>query len=146
MGIRIGDFANERKDLKHETQLGTLSMVYRPNALTPSDEAALLKAREDSPLAMYRGMLEQLCKLLVSWDMEGPLYNSETGEEVVAEGEMVPLDPAVLQHMPSTLMAQLFRAIQEDNVPKSSVPNESRRTRNVSPTNSGNIYQGSFGG
>ena len=143
MGIRIGDFANERKELVYETPLGALNLVYNPNALTPSDEAKLLSARQESGVEMYQELLNQLCKMLRQWDMVGPLYNADTGDQMVGEDEPVPLQPDILQHMPTSLMTGLFRAISEDNVPKSSTPH-SKRTQKTSQANSGGIFQGSF--
>lgn len=143
MGIRIGDFANERKDLVYETNLGELHLVYNPNALTPSDEAKLVTARQSSGIETYQELLNQLCKLLRNWDMEGPLFNSDNGDQIVGEGEPVPLQPDILQHMPTSLMTGIFRAISEDNVPKSSTEN-SKRTPKTSQANSGGIFQGSL--
>lgn len=143
MGIRIGEFANERKDLVYSTPMGDLNLVYSPNALTPSDEAKLLTARQTSGVEMYQELLNQLCKLLRSWDMVGPLYNSTNGDLIVEEDQPVPLQPDVLQHMPTSLMTGIFRAISEDNVPKSSTE-PSKRTQKTSQANSGGIFQGSF--
>jgi hypothetical protein len=144
MGIRIGEFANERKDLVYETPLGDLHITYSPNALTPSDEAKLLTARQSSGIEMYQELLNQLCKLLRGWDMVGPLYNADNGELIVEEDQTVPLQPDILQHMPTSLMTGLFKAISEDNVPKSSTEH-GKRTQKTSQANSGGIYQGSFG-
>ncbi len=143
MGIRIGDLANERRDMVYSTSIGDLNVSYSPNALTPSDEAKLVAVRDqEGGIGVYREILEQVCKIIKSWDLEGPLFNTENGLTIVEDGERVPLDPAVLQHLPSSFMMGLYRAIGEDNVPKSS--GNPRQTQNISQNNSGNIYRGSF--
>ena len=103
MGIRIGDLANERRDMVYSTSIGDLNVSYSPNALTPSDEAKLVAVRDqEGGIGVYREILEQVCKIIKSWDLEGPLFNTENGLTIVDEGERVPLDPAVLQHLPSS--------------------------------------------
>jgi hypothetical protein len=144
MGISIGDFAKARKDMVYETDAGNLTLSYSPNALTPSDEAKLMAAREQSSIALYKEMLEMVCKLVKSWDLNGPLYNSETGDEIVPEGEPVPISPDILQHLPLPFLTGLYRAIGEDNIPKSSNVDQKKITKLTSPNASGSIYQGSF--
>lgn len=146
MAISIGDFAKARKDLAYETSAGMLNVSYSPNALTPSDEAKLMAARTTSPAELFRSLLEMLCKMVKSWDMEGPLYNSETGDVIVEQGDVVPIAPDVLQHLPTSFLTGLYSAIGEDNVPKSTdVETKKKATPLSSPNASGNIYQGSFG-
>ena len=140
MAISIGDFAKARKDMVYETPIGALNVSYSPNALTPSDEAKLRTAAE-----LFRSLLEMLCKMVKSWDMEGPLYNSENGELIVEEGAPVPIAPDILQHLPTPFLTGLYAAIGEDNVPKSSNVDTKNPTKLTSPNASGNIYQGSFG-
>ena len=146
MAISIGDFAKARKDLKYETEAGVLEISYSPNALTPSDEAKLSSARQDSPKAVYREVLELLCKIIKAWDLVGPLYNSESGDLIVEEDTTVPISPDLLQHMPTSFLMGLYAKIAEDNVPKSSnVEMAKKPTQLTSPNASGSIYQGSFG-
>ena len=105
-----------------------------------------MAARADSPAEMFRSLLEMLCKQIKSWDMEGPLYNSETGDEIVVKGDIVPIAPDILQHLPTSFLTGVYRAITEDNVPKSSEAEKRQTaTKLSSPNASGNIYQGSFG-
>lgn len=141
MGISIGEFANERRDMEYTTPAGVLNVSYAPNVLTPSDEVKLSASRGDG-VESYRQMLNIMCKMIKSWDLIGPLYNSETGEPIVFEGEQVPIKPDILQHLPSAFMGGLFRALAEDNVPKSTTP--ANVTPMSSPNASGNIYSGSF--
>lgn len=146
MAISIGDFAKARKDLSYETEAGVLNLSYSPNALTPSDEAKLMSARADSAAEMFRSLLEMLCKIIKSWDMEGPLYNSETGDEIVEAGATVPIVPDIMQHLPTSFLTGVYREITEDNIPKSTeAETRKKATKLSSPNASGNIYQGSFG-
>lgn len=143
MPIRLNDFAKERKDLTVATPIGDIEVVYRPNALTPSDEARLAASREDGAVAAFRELLEQFCRVLVAWDLVGPVYNSVTGDEIVAEDVPIPVRPDILQHVASPIITLIFRTINEDNVPKSSKTSRNQ-TGPTSSKNSGAIYSGSF--
>lgn len=141
MPIRLTDFSRERRDLVIPTPSGDINVTYSPNVLTPSDEAKILAARANSPVDSYRELLTQFCRILIAWDLVGPVLNSDSGEEIVAEDAPIPVKPEILQHVPSPVITLIFRAISEDNVPKSS---KAAKTGTASSKNSGSIYSGSF--
>lgn len=144
MGISIGDYVKERKDLTIQTNVGELHVTYNPHAVTPSDEAKLVAAREESAGAFYQMLLTLVQYYISDWDLFGPLRSAENPDlELVAEGEKVPIKAEIFQHLPTSLMTAIYTTITADNVPKSSNP-QKRPTQKTSPENSGGVFPGSF--
>lgn len=79
----------------------------------------------------------RLPEFIESWDMEGPLYdnrgklviNPETGE-AIGTGVIIPLDPRVLQHLPSPIVVEVTNAVMDTVFPHlKQSRNERRRSR-----------------
>jgi hypothetical protein len=129
--IRLSDLANDRRDTTISTPLGPIAVTYKPNALTPADAAELAGS---TGAESFRVLLKQMEKLIVKWDITGPVYATGTDEVVVEADIVVPIEAKVLQHISSDLLGELFQAIQKDKNPKS--PN--------SPKTSNDLFAGSF--
>ena len=92
MPITIDDLAVDRKTVTLELGSGSLTVTYRPNALTPAREMFLLRAaraesedEEDAELqSAERNITRQIStfvELVESWDFLGPLA-SKNGERL----------------------------------------------------------------
>ena len=123
MPVSIGALTRARRQLKIETNAGTLNVVYAPNALTPADSANLFNAKG---LDAFRELMRQLEAQIVEWDLEGPLYEMVRGEDgesvsenlIVAEGDPVPPKKEYLQHIPQSILGDLYQELQEAVRPK----------------------------
>jgi len=70
-----------------------------------------------------------LCHYLKSWDLQGAVYKP-TGEEIVGEDEDIPLDPRIVQHVPTTVIGEFMRQLTEEVFPNARPSrNERRRSR-----------------
>jgi len=67
-----------------------------------------------------------LCYYLKSWDLQGPLYNY-SDEEVVGEGEVIPLDPLVTMFLPTPITAEVMNQLTEEVFPKTKESRNARR-------------------
>jgi hypothetical protein len=157
------ELEQDRKTATITTDSGSLTVTYRPHALTPAKELAMLRvpseaidedADEDAQNEAYERanqsismQLNSFCELVEAWDFLGPLaqdaegnylplprgldsieqqaYAEERGGQVVvAEGEMVPLQPRYLKLISSHLLMQVVRGINADMR-----PNDKRQRR-----------------
>lgn len=125
MPIRVADLAKERKEIIAATSLGGVLVVYRPNVRTPADEARMIGLTGEEA---YREMLQSMKKLIASWELVGPVYDAIDGSVVVEEDAPVPIEPEVLQHMPSSLLTLIYQDIIEDMR-----PNSQKNPSNASP-------------
>jgi hypothetical protein len=116
MPVRVADLAKERREVLVNTPLGQVRVSYRPNVRTPADEARMAQATGEDA---YREMLESMQKLVVDWELVGPVYDAEDGSIIIAEDEPVPTKPEVLQHISSTLLSMIFQEMLEDMRPNS---------------------------
>lgn len=133
MPVRISELARERREIQLETSGGILHVVYRPNVRTPADEARLAACKGDD---IYREILESMKKMIVQWDLTGPVYDPETEDVLVEEDMEIPIEPAILQFLPSSQMTGIFQTIMEDMRPN---------TTKASSKTSGKLYAtGSF--
>lgn len=95
------------------------------DALIPEDEA---KDMSDAEYEAVRAA-STLCHYLDSWDVEGPLYDN-TGKEIVAAGQTIPLDPRIVQYVPTLVVGEVMRQLTEEVFPNSRPSrNERRRSR-----------------
>lgn len=70
-----------------------------------------------------------ICYYLKSWEVEGPLYDS-VGAEIVGAGEMIPLEPLIVMHVPSLVIGEVMRQLTEHVFPPTTKSrNERRRSR-----------------
>jgi hypothetical protein len=132
MPIRVADLAKERSEVVVNTPLGQVRVTYRPNVRTPADEARMANATGEDA---YREMLESLHKLIVEWDLVGPVYDAEDGSLVIEEDAEVPTKPQITQHISSTLLGMIFTAMLEDMRPNSP-KNPSKNSQKLYATDS----------
>src|SRR5687768_11372404 len=110
MPISIADLATGRRTFTLETEFGGVRITYKPYEMTPAREAELARlgdtvqedmedagegadtSRTESGLTK---LIAQFCTIVDAWDMVGPLKSRETGEIIVAEGDVVPVTPDV---------------------------------------------------
>jgi hypothetical protein len=94
-------------------------------ALIDEDEAKdLTDAEYDSIRAA-----STLCHYLKSWEVEGPLFDN-SGNEIVAPGDTIPLDPRIVQYVPTLVVGEVMRQLTEEVFPNSRTSrNERRRSR-----------------
>lgn len=114
MPIRISDLARERREIRVPTNHGDLRVVYNPNAVTASDQARLLAAEGTEA---FRELLGQIEKTIVFMDLVGPLYD-DAGQEIVPDGEPIPVEGYFLQFLPQMQLAAIYQAVLEDSRPK----------------------------
>lgn len=106
-----------------------VTLSYRPHLCTQPVLQGMqrLLARKDSegnenPDVL--GFSRVLCKLVTAWDIGGPvgwLTITEAGEveetELVPEGQPVPLDPEVVQHLNVLVLSAVALELAVDSVP-----------------------------
>lgn len=111
----------------------TITAVYAPSKMNAAQNQKLMRYIENGdPLAAAR----IICEGITSWDLEGPLFGEfpvldrdgqptldDLGDEVVerreivSAGQVVPLKPDVLAHIPTGSLLALWQKIQEDMTP-----------------------------
>lgn len=133
-GFRIDEIApqDETKERTFDI-LGHKTVIsYYPNRLKLENndalDAALAKAADDAAGVAGEGGEEdvdetyliaaRVCNLVHAWDWEGPVKRLD-GAVVVAVGEAVPLDPAVVRCIPNRIVRALNDAISEAEFPTS---------------------------
>lgn len=105
------------------------TVAYRPNRLTMHRMIEMERLAKESDLEAMAALVPEI---LESWDLEGPLDDDE-GETVVDEGEVIPVDPDVLVHLPVMFYAGLSRELQrlatEGPNPTKARPRSKKRSR-----------------
>lgn len=96
-----------------------VELTYRPGLITLANDTPD-ETNPDAPSAMA----ERLCKLIVDWDVTGPLEHTYTGEELVTDGEVIPLDPKVVQHIEYGALAGFMQEMVRAETPS---PRRTRR-------------------
>ena len=86
----------------------TFAVTYRPHRLTMHRLMEMERIAQDSNL---QAMASLVPELLESWDLEGPL-DDDAGEVIVDEGEVIPVEPDVLVHLPGMFYAGLSAELQ----------------------------------
>jgi hypothetical protein len=117
-------------DVDGQTQKIELPVTYYRNriSLAPiepqidKDEAEKLSDEEYNAVQAA----STLCHYLKSWDLEGPLEDS-SGREIVRAGELIPLDPRIVQHVPTLVVGEVMRQLTEEVFPNSKPSRNARR-------------------
>lgn len=125
MGFQINNLALERRDIVLNTSNGDMHLTVAPRALTANDQAKLSLARGNGD-EFLRELLRQMARLIISWDVVGPLQETvvddETGDElvvtIVAAGEPVPPTKEYLQYIDQVTLGDIYQAIIEAVRPK----------------------------
>ena len=67
-----------------------------------------------------------LCHYLDEWEITGPLQDG-LGREIVGSGEVIPLDPRIVQHVPSVIVSEVLRQLTEHVFPNARRSRSERR-------------------
>lgn len=95
------------------------------DALVDEDEA---KEMSEAEYEAVRAA-STLCHYLQWWDLQGSLEDNK-GREIVAEGEDIPLDPRIVQYVPTLVVGEVMRQLTSEVFPDSKPSrNERRRSR-----------------
>lgn len=107
----------------------TFEITYRPNRLTMHRSIEMDRLARESQLESMAALVPEI---LESWDLEGPLED-DAGETLVEEGEVIPVDPDVLVHLPVMFYAGLSRELQrlatEGPKPTTAKPRSKKQSR-----------------
>lgn len=97
----------------------SLDIEYLPNRITmepilatAADEAAEPDANSVTALRIATSF----CDVIASWSLTGPLRN-RSGEEVVAAGEVIPLEPQMVRLVPTWITTQITQRLIEAAFP-----------------------------
>jgi hypothetical protein len=120
----LGD-RNRLKTAKIEPVPGfDVELTYRPGMITLANDTSTTDDDPDAPSVVARRFCgyatpdgNDVPGLVCDWDITGPLDNTFTGEELVPDGEVVPLDPAIVQHLPYALLAGLNQEMVRAETP-----------------------------
>jgi hypothetical protein len=103
----------------------TLTVTYRVNTVTPADElrfATVKTGAEAVPEEQMNDLFGFAGRLIEKWGLTGPLTALD-GAVVVAAGKPVPMEPAALKVLPSSILTAVLKACMTDiNDPKASTP------------------------
>lgn len=87
----------------------TVEVSYNPNKITMRKMAELTRRASADDVEAIADMIPEI---LDSWDLEGPLAD-EDGNELVAAGETIPVDPDLLVELPAMFLVELSHKMQE---------------------------------
>lgn len=124
MAVKLSDFVNERAEIFLPTPLGEIRVVYRPNKRTLADEARMAAAQGEEA---FRELIIAIENLVVEWDLVGPMYDPESGVQIVGEDQPIPVKRDVLQYMSTKLLSAILQAIMEDMRPNAQATTTSQR-------------------
>lgn len=105
-----------------------LKVTYKPGKITGTRNENLATRFDpdtgeevEEELDDAESMARSLADIVTAWDFEGPLpMEDEPGfpvGSVVPEGELVPLEPAAIKHIPVPLLVGLIQGLSRDSVP-----------------------------
>ncbi|MGE0541210.1 MAG: hypothetical protein AB7R89_13635 [Dehalococcoidia bacterium] len=60
-------------------------------------------------------------------DLQGPVFHKVTGEMLVGEGEDIPLDPRIMQHVSTVVIGEIMRQLVAEVFPDSKPTRNERR-------------------
>lgn len=115
-----------------KTKIEVPVQYYRNRiSLAPLDALVSEDEAKDMSEAEYEAVraASTLCHYLKSWDLEGPLEDN-AGRQIVGAGEMIPLDPRIVQYVPTLVVGEVMRQLTNEVFPDSGKSrNERRRSR-----------------
>ncbi len=118
------DDAKVKMDVPVEYYRNRISLAPL-DALISEDDAKDLSDQEYEAIRAA----STLCHYLKSWDVQGPLEDNQ-GNQLVSENEDIPLDPRIVQYVPTLVVGEVMRQLTEEVFPNSrSSRNERRRSR-----------------
>jgi hypothetical protein len=139
----VSDFVKDEATVTVEGGSEPTKLTYRPAKITAAGTAQLQRYIEErDALAFAR----HFCEIVSAWNLEGPLYGdvptkgedgqielNEDGTEIserkllVDSGEIIPLNPTVIQYIPQVVLTHMWTAVNEDMVPDPQTGRGSRR-------------------
>ena len=110
-----------------------INVHYFKNKITLAPMEARLSEEEreslDPDQLEAARIASTLCTYLKTWDLEGPLYNYDD-EQIVGEGEVIPLKPLITMYLPTTITGEIMRQLTAEVFPETGKSrNERRRSR-----------------
>lgn len=87
-----------------------LKVEYAPSAITMRSMAELSSRASAGDM---ESIAEVVVDVLQSWDLEGPLTSGESGEELVAAGEVIPIELDMLMELPGPFLIELSTVLQD---------------------------------
>lgn len=111
-----------------------VAVDYYPNriSLAPID----IVLDEDEEKALSDDEIEALvnsstiCHYAKWIDLQGPVFHKVTKEILVAAGEDIPLDPRIMQHVPTSVIGSIMKQLVEEVHPKEKTSRHERRRSN----------------
>jgi hypothetical protein len=114
----------EREDVHLEYYRNRISLAPMEALISEEDAKELSDAELDALRAA-----STMCYYIKSWDVTGELKDYQ-GNVLVAEGDIVPLDPRMTQYMPTPIIGEIMRKLTEEVFPDAGKSrNERRRSR-----------------
>lgn len=116
-GVSLSDVIADRATVELAFGEATIAVTYRPQRVTFDFQDRIAQAVAGNDLLI---LVRGLCELVREWDLIGPLEGvGENGEPVtlVAAGKPIPLDPAVVRHMPAVVLTAIWQGISEHAAP-----------------------------
>jgi hypothetical protein len=99
MPISMNHIKNDKRHLTLEYAGESFGVVYLPSQITPNIMAEMREANEDGN-EQYN--VDALCRLLISWEVEGD------------DGQPVPIEHEVLSNMASPFLSHVLMGCVED--------------------------------
>lgn len=117
-------------------------MTYNPRQITYTVEEAegeVIDAEEESGERKLK-LASDLCRVVTSWDMTGPIpfegyeVSGHPVGSVVKDGDPAPLEPRVLSYLPQPLLAGIVLGLTLDAQPDPKKMQSSSQRRGQTPT------------
>lgn len=116
MGVSLSKLVEETRTFKAKFNSSHILVTYKPKNLSSKYMSKLQDdVEDDDPEAMAVGF----CAIVTEWDLEGPVTDDEDNE-LVAEGEVIPLEPEIVSWLPTSILGAVLKSIGEDASPKGS--------------------------
>lgn len=95
---------------------------YYPNRITLAPIDIVLSEDEakdlsDDEIDALRSS-STICVYAKWIDLQGPVFHKTTGEQLVAAGEDIPLDPHIMQHVSSVVIGEIMSQLVAEVFPK----------------------------
>jgi len=100
MAIELADLLRDERKLTVKVAAGELEITYRPSAFTAAAEERYLDAIENK--RVNYAYAQALSEILTDWDL-------------TRNGEVIPIIPDELKHLPAEFLADVFLAVVQDN-------------------------------
>lgn len=112
MAATLNSIINKRAKLtipldKRDPDAGSVTIVYRPKAITPRKEKAYHEAVAKSTDRGIGALLNRFSEVVIEWDLRWD----------DADSEPVAIKPETLMDVPSDVLSGILNAINEDQNP-----------------------------